>query len=102
MANHRSSNQLEAADTFRYDDGSSSLQLLNIGTKEKGEEVFAVYGTYPNSKLVYSYGFVIYGNARQAVDLWTRVSASTSMAETKQRILQSNQVTALAYSILDF
>ncbi len=51
----------------RFDETTSSLQLINLSTKKKGEEIFAVYGTYPNSKLAYSYGFVIPGNAHQVI-----------------------------------
>ena len=94
MANHRpASIHCDASDTFRFDVSTSSLQLLNITKKEKDQEVFAIYGTYPNSKLAFSYGFVIYNNPFQAIDLWTRVGHQTFMGEQKELILQANKLT---------
>jgi len=82
-----------AADTFCYSDETDSLHLLSFAARAPGDECFAVYGTYPNAKLAFSYGFVILGNPHQAVDLWTRVGPSTSQAERKQSILSAHTLT---------
>ena len=95
MANHfPTSTQYDASDTFRFDASTSSLQLLSISRKETGQEVFAIYGTYPNSKLAFSYGFVIYNNPYQAIDLWAKITPQVLMGEQKQAILQSNKLTS--------
>ena len=95
MANHMpTSTEIDASDTFRFDASTSSLQLINVCKKEAGQEVFAIYGTYPNSKLAFSYGFVIYNNPFQAIDLWARITPQVTMGEQKQSILQSNKLTS--------
>jgi hypothetical protein len=93
MANHNPSEAADAADTFRYNEVSACLQLLSCRQRNAGEECYAVYGTYPNSKLVYSYGFILPGNPHRCIDLWTRVGPSTQMAERKQEILVSRDLT---------
>jgi hypothetical protein len=93
MANHNPLEAGEAADTFRYDPESNHLQLLSCKSRAEGEECYAVYGTYPNSKLIYSYGFFLPQNPLRAIDLWTRVGPTTHFAERKQAILTSRDLT---------
>lgn len=93
MANHSPHAGTEAADTFRYDEEKNVLQLVNVQAKQANEECYAVYGVYPNSKLVFSYGFVIPNNPHRAIDLWTRVTSTTSLGDKKQAILGSHPLT---------
>lgn len=93
MANHSPLESVEAADTFRYDAEADLLQFLSCRSCSEGDECFAVYGTYPNSKLIYSYGFVVVDNPCKAIDLWTRVGPTTLHAEKKQAILSSSELT---------
>lgn len=84
----------DAADTFNYNEESDTLTLVSTSDKEPGEECFAVYGQYPNAKLAYTYGFVIHACPHRAVDLWAKVSSTTTHAERKQAILQNHLLTA--------
>jgi hypothetical protein len=93
MANHNPEAGAEAADTFQYDPIVDTITLLNTTDKKADEECFAVYGTYPNSKLLYTYGFCAINNPHRAVDLWTRVAPQISNAAEKQRILDSHSLT---------
>jgi len=84
----------DAADTFNFNEESDALTLVSTTDKDQGDECFAVYGQYPNAKLAYTYGFVIHACPHRAVDLWAKVSSSTSLAERKQAILQNHALTA--------
>jgi hypothetical protein len=94
LANHNPSVGTETADTFHYNNDSGNLEFLSARAVQAGEQVFAVYGPYPNAKLAYTYGFVIHGQEPQAVDMWTRVTQSTSNAEAKNALLQAQPLTA--------
>ena len=93
LANHNPDAAVETADTLFYDENNDTLSLLNNKEKSIGDECCAVYGTYPNSKLLYSYGFILPNCPTKAVDLWTRVTPSISNANVKQEILQSYELT---------
>jgi SET domain/Rubisco LSMT substrate-binding len=93
MANHNPEAGTETADTLFYDERTDTVSFINMIPKQPGEECFAVYGTYPNGKLLYSYGFVIPNNPYRAVDLWTRVTPQQSNAVQKQQILSSHDLT---------
>ena len=80
MANHSPEAGLDTADTLRYDEINDTVSLVNTSDKAPGDECCAVYGRYPNGKLLYSYGFVIHNNPHRAIDLWTRVTPSISNA----------------------
>ena len=93
MANHSPEAGLDTADTLRYDEINDTVSLVNTSDKGPGDECCAVYGRYPNGKLLYSYGFVIQNNPHRAIDLWTRVTSTISNAEAKQEILQKHELT---------
>jgi hypothetical protein len=93
MANHNPEAGSEAAETFTYDVENDRISLINNTAKKQGDECFAVYGTYPNGKLLYTYGFVINNAPTRAVDLWSRVAASLPNASEKQDILNSHALT---------
>jgi hypothetical protein len=95
LANHNPSVGAETADTFFFDEAADMLQFKAAVDVRSGEECFAMYGPYPNAKLAYTYGFVVHKQRYQAVDLWTRVSPSSSNAAAKQNLLQGQPFTAL-------
>ena len=94
MANHDPHAARDSADTFSFADDEDAVRLLAAQDLSAGDECSAVYGRYPNSKLAYTYGFVVHGNPVQAVDLWARVPASSFAAERKRQLLQGNALTA--------
>lgn len=93
MANHNPDAGSEAAETLSYNEEKDMISFINTSSKLPGEECFAVYGNYPNGKLLYTYGFVIQSNPHKAIDLWTRVTASLGHAKEKQDILNSHELT---------
>lgn len=93
MANHNPEAGSEAAETLSYDDKNDTVSFINTTPKVAGDECFAVYGNYSNEKLLYTYGFVIHNAPVKAVDLWTRVVPSLSLATEKQTILSSHELT---------
>ena len=96
MANHGDlSAEAFVRETFEFDEKSDMLRLINVTEKSAGEECFAVYGSYPNAKLAFTYGFVIHGCPHRAVDLWTRLQPTTYAAEQKQSILLAHPLTAV-------
>ena len=94
MANHDPHAAAEAADTFAFDDELDVVRLVAAQDTAAGEECTAVYGRYPNSKLAYTYGFVVHSNPHTAIDLWARVPSTSFMAEQKRQLLESNALTA--------
>jgi hypothetical protein len=93
MANHSNEGGNSAADTFHYDDECNEIMFTNAVAREEGEECFAVYGTYPNSKLAYTYGFASLSAPYRAIDLWTRLTPAISNYEEKQKILNTHALT---------
>jgi hypothetical protein len=93
MANHNPDAGSEAAETLSYDEVNETVSFINNTTKSAGDECFAVYGRYPNEKLLFTYGFVIPHSPIIAVDLWTRVTPSLSLAAEKQAILSGHELT---------
>jgi hypothetical protein len=59
MANHNPFAAKDSADTFEYSSESESLCLRAASDLNAGDQCYAVYGQYPNSKLALNYGFVI-------------------------------------------
>lgn len=102
MANHSPEAGATAADCFVYSEQADALSLTCAAPLESGEEVFVCYGSYPNAKLAYSYGFVLPGDANptQCLDFWTRVTPSVVAAEHKTKLLQGNKLTS--YQGYDF
>lgn len=93
MANHNPEIASCAEQTFGYDDVSNTIKLSCPKIRKAGEECYAYYGTYPNAKLLYTYGFTIVGCKQRTIDLWTRVVPSTSSAEKKSKIISENPLT---------
>ena len=93
MANHNPHSNAAPTDTFRYEDEDDRISLLAPTDLQVGEECYAVYGIYPNSKLLYSYGFVVLNNPHRAIDLWVRLQPSSVGYQAKQTFLQSNSLT---------
>lgn len=93
MANHSPKTGRFSGDTFNYNDAIDHVQYLSQEDRQPNEECFAIYGSYPNSKLLYTYGFVIQGCPDKAIDLWARVTPSSTSADVKQRLLESHQLT---------
>lgn len=93
MANHNPDAGSEAAETLSYSEEKDTISFINTSSKVAGEECFAVYGNYPNGKLLYTYGFVIQNNPHKAIDLWTRVTAAVKNAQEKQSILNLHELT---------
>lgn len=93
MANHNPFSAESPFDTFHYDDATDCVSLLSAGPLAKGDECFAIYGIYPNAKLIYNYGFVILNNPHRAIDVWTRVGPSSYQATWKNQQLQSHGLT---------
>lgn len=93
MANHSPDAGNDTAETLSFDDVKDAVSFVNTSAKQAGDECYAVYGRYPNGKLLYSYGFVIQNCPHRAVDLWTRLTPTVSNAEAKQQILQSHELT---------
>jgi hypothetical protein len=93
MANHSPDAGSDTAETLRYDVAKDTVSLVTTTSRAAGEECYAVYGRYPNGKLLYSYGFVVPHSPHRAIDLWTRVTPSVSNAEAKQQLLLSHDLT---------
>lgn len=94
MVNHNSTIAESSSKTFRFDESEMKLQFLSCKDYSPGEECFAVYGMYCNAKLLYNYGFTVFGNPVKAIDLWTRPPPSCYRGEEKSKILQRLPLTA--------
>ena len=93
MANHSPDAASDTAETLRYDEARDTVSFVTTSSRAVGDECYAVYGRYPNGKLLYSYGFVVPHSPHRAIDLWTRVTPTVSNAETKQQLLLAHDLT---------
>ncbi len=93
MVNHDPFFATNATETFHYDEERDSINFISARAMQPGEELFAVYGNYCNSKLLYTYGFVVLKNPVRAIDLWTRVTPTCFGYQEKQALLQSHHLT---------
>jgi hypothetical protein len=93
MLNHSPFVAGSASETFQYDEKTETINYSCSIDLQAGDQCFAVYGHYPNAKLLFTYGFVVPHNPVKAIDLWTRVTPSTSNSEMKAKLLQENQLT---------
>jgi hypothetical protein len=74
MANHSPLQGKETADVFHFNDQTITLELHSCIDRKDGDECFAVYGPYSNSKLLHTYGFVLPGEVPLAIDIWPNLS----------------------------
>lgn len=93
MLNHSPFAADNPSDTFHYDEETDNVSYTNPSDLGPGHQCFAVYGHYPNAKLLYTYGFVVQNNPIRAIDLWTRVTPTVQGFEFKQKVLQENPLT---------
>lgn len=93
MLNHSPFAAFSSHETFHYDEETDCVQYRSPSDLAPGEQCYAVYGHYPNAKLLYTYGFVIPHNPVRGIDLWTKVTPRTADAEFKQKTLQENELT---------
>lgn len=94
MLNHSPFAADQPSDTFDYDEETDMVCYMNPTNLESGEQCFAVYGRYPNAKLLYTYGFVVQNNPIRAIDLWTRITPNVQGYEFKQKLLQEHSLTS--------
>lgn len=94
MANHNPHEASDDIPSLYYSAGDDSICLVASRERGVGDEVFVIYGHYPNSKLMYSYGFVVDDNPYRAIDLWPRVPATCYRAAEKESMLRSHPLTA--------
>lgn len=94
MANHDPYAAAETADMFDFDDALDALKFTACCDMRAKDECCAVYGQYPNSKLAYTYGFVLHPNPHRSIDLWTRLPPSSWSADRKRLLLEENPLTA--------
>ena len=94
MGNHNPHDVDDSIESLLYLDKSDTVCIVNSTEKSRGEEIYVMYGHYPNSKLLYSYGFVVDGNPYRAIDLWPRLPSSCVKAAEKQQLLRSHPLTA--------
>ena len=93
MANHHPEAATEAAETLSYSSIDDTLLLISNKSRSPGQECHAFYGNYSNSKLLYSYGFVVPHLPPRAIDMWPVLTPDIPFAEVKQQIIQSNDLT---------
>jgi hypothetical protein len=87
----------EARETFSYRNGDEGeyMTLTSTLNRTAGQEVYSNYGTYSNSKFLFSYGFVIPGQQTpRTLDVWPSLGVQTiSGYETKIGLIQSHVLT---------
>eukprot|EP01032_Pedospumella_encystans_P016881 gene16881-19240_t len=93
MANHNPHSGALPSDTFKYDDESDCVCLVAAADLKAGDECYAVYGMYPNSKLLYTYGFVVLNNPTMAIDQWVRLPQGCYGYDTKNEFLNNQPLT---------
>jgi hypothetical protein len=95
MANHNTNYGTETADTINYDVNTNCLIFYNSKkTIMPGNECYAVYGDYSNSKLLYSYGFVLPYASPKTLDIWPSINSTISNCDEKRSLLHSQELTA--------
>lgn len=87
--------EIKSHNTFNYDEETDVISLITPIKLKKNQEVYAVYGDYPNAKLLLHYGFCLPKNRSRQIDLWTSLPPNTSEKEKKEKILKSNPLTAI-------
>jgi protein-histidine N-methyltransferase len=93
MANHNPHTGVNPTDTFKFDENEDTIRFVCGTDLAQGTECYAVYGLYPNAKLIYNYGFVIQNNPVAAIDLWARLQPTNFAYETKHALLSNSELT---------
>lgn len=93
MANHNPHMGAVSFDTFKYEDDADCISFVACADMSAGDECYAVYGVYPNSKLIYNYGFVVLNNPHRAIDLWVRLPATSVGYAVKNSFLNTQALT---------
>jgi hypothetical protein len=93
MANHDPEIATDPTDTFCFDEEQDSVSLKSCVALSPNKECFAVYGVYPNSKLLLTYGFVVQNNPVRAIDLWTKPHQTIFSFDMKMKLLQAHPLT---------
>jgi hypothetical protein len=70
MANHSPSAGWNGAETFSYEPETDRVVLTSTLPVKPGGQIYAHYGSYSNSKLLFSYGFVLRSGTPQCIDVW--------------------------------
>jgi hypothetical protein len=98
LVNHHPSASTAATgvETFQYNEADDAILFMSTREYATGDECYASYGSYSNSKLLYTYGFILPTDALapRAIDMWSTLSPTTPYATEKQQLLQSNPLTA--------
>jgi hypothetical protein len=95
MGNHNPNECDESIESLSYLPEEDAICMVSSRDRSAGDEIYVVYGRYPNSKLLYSYGFVVDNCPHKAIDLWPRVPPTTVKASEKQQLLLSHPLTAV-------
>lgn len=93
MANHNPNMGAVSFDTFKYEDDTDCISIVACTDMSAGDECYAVYGDYPNSKLIYNYGFVVLNNPHRAIDLWVRLPSTSVGFAVKNSFLNAQHLT---------
>ena len=93
MANHNPLKCEAGVEPLAYSEDGDFLYLMSSTDASSGEQIYVRYSAYPNSKLLYSYGFVLSHNPDRAIDLWPRVPPTAYRAAEKNDLLRSHPLT---------
>lgn len=94
MANHNPAECGPGIEPLAYSEDGDFLYLVSSIDTPAGSQVYVRYQSYPNSKLLYSYGFVLSDCPDKAIDLWPRVPPTVYRASEKDALLKSHALTA--------
>eukprot|EP01031_Cornospumella_fuschlensis_P034943 gene34943-42318_t len=81
-------------DTFDYNEEKDTVIFKAGYEVAAGKEVYAVYGAYTNSQLLYTYGFVCLHNPYVQVDVWTKLVPTNSFYEEKMRLMERYRISS--------
>lgn len=94
MANHSPAECGPGIETLSYSESGDFLYLVCSKDAPPRTQIYVRYQAYPNSKLLYSYGFVLSDCPDRAIDLWPRVPPTAYRAQDKDVLLKSQPLTA--------
>lgn len=88
-------------DTFDYNEQKDTVIFKAGYEVSGGKEVYAVYGAYPNSQLLYTYGFVCLHNPFKQIDVWTKLVPTNSFYTEKNALMERYSISS-NYMTYDF